>query len=182
MEEGEIKANQNVGIEGKKKIIYVGESGDVLRRIQTNHCSGNVEASAFRKHVAAAMGYKIKKTKRVSGPTRVRIDLPNPRVGEDSVSNYIRSGEWRYVICNSHNEAKDFQWYVIDQLGPLLNRDRRPWSEKNLQRYQFLLAELRSSPAMNCGQFGGMRSGPGVYVFYHRQMPSNTVDRFSSDI
>ena len=49
------------------KTIYVGDSKDVVKRIKNNHCSGNVEASAFRKHLAVAMGYKLKKTKIETG-------------------------------------------------------------------------------------------------------------------
>jgi len=45
-------------------IIYVGDSKDVIKRIRTNHCKGNVEASALRKYVAEALGYRIKITKR----------------------------------------------------------------------------------------------------------------------
>jgi len=150
-------------------IIYVGDARDVIKRIRTNHCSGNVEASALRRHVAEAKGYKIKSTKRLSGSMRVRINLPNPQNGEMDVSNYIRSGEWKYVIWNSYAEANDFQWYVIDQLKPLLNKDHKSWDPENRQRYQSLLTRLTSSPPLNCDQLHGMRSGPGVYVFYHQR-------------
>jgi hypothetical protein len=92
----------------KLMIIYVGDAGDIIKRIKTNHCSGNVEGSALRSHVAEAIGYKIKSTKRSTGSTRYRIELPDPREGEKHVSDYIRSGEWRYVVCNSYAEAKDF--------------------------------------------------------------------------
>jgi len=150
-------------------IIYVGDAGGVIKRIRTNHCSGNVEASALRRHVAKAKGYRIKSTRRTSGSIKARIDLPNPRTGEVDVSDYIRSGEWRYVICNSYAEANDFQWYVIDQLKPLLNKNCKPWNRENLQRYQALLAQLTNSPALNWDQLHGMQSGPGVYVLYHQR-------------
>ena len=152
-------------------IIYVGDSTDVIKRIRTNHCSGNVEASALRKYIAVAKGYRIKSTKRSSGSIRVRIDLPNPRNGEIDVSGYIRSGKWKYVICNSYVEANDFQWYVIDQLKPLLNRILKPWNRENLKRYQSLLTKLTSSPEINYNQLSSMESGPGVYVFYHQKKP-----------
>jgi len=152
-------------------IIYVGDAHNVIKRIRTNHCSGNVEASALRKHVAEAKGYRIRSTRRSSGSTRVRIDLPNPRMGGKDVSDYIRSGKWRYVICNSYTEANDFQWYAIEQLNPALNRNCKPWNRGNLQRYQTLLAQLTSSPELNCDQLHGMQSGPGVYVLYHQQKP-----------
>lgn len=158
-------------------IIYVGDSRDVIKRIQTNHCSGNVEASALRRYVAETKGYGIKSTRRTSGSTRVRIALPDPRMGEMDVSDYVRAGEWRYVICNSYAEANGFQWYAIDQLKPLLNRDRKPWNRGNLQRYQSLLARLTSSRALNCDQLHGMQSGPGVYVLYHQQRPEGWQER-----
>ena len=53
---------------GDKVIIYVGDSHDVTKRIGTNHCSGNVEASPLRKAVAEAMGYPLKHTKRPRAP------------------------------------------------------------------------------------------------------------------
>ena len=152
-------------------IIYVGDTRNVIKRIRTNHCSGNVGGSAFRRHVAEEKGYRIKSTRRPSGSTKVRINLPNPRAGEMVVSDYIRSGEWRYVICNSYAEANDFQWYAINQLKPLLNKARKPWNSGNLQRYQSLLAKLTSSPALNCKQLHGVQSESGVYVFYHQRRP-----------
>jgi len=136
-------------------VIYVGDARNVINRIATNHCSGNVEGSAFRRHVAQAMGYKIKTSRRPSGSTKVRIDLPNPREGEDRVSNYIRSGKWKYVICNSYQEAHDFQWYAIEQLAPILNRSYRPWGRNNLQRYQVLLAQLTDFAVVSCTQLRG---------------------------
>ena len=42
------------------RIIYVGDSGKVMSRLRSNHCRGNVEASALRKYVAEAMGYKLR--------------------------------------------------------------------------------------------------------------------------
>ena len=152
-------------------IIYAGDSSDVIKRIRADHCKGNVEASTFRKQVAEAKGYRIKSTRRISGSMRVRIDLPNPQTGKMDVSDYINSGEWRYVICNSYAESNDFQFYVIDQLKPLLNKDRKPWNSKNLQTYQSLLAKLTSSPALNCDQLHEMQSGSGVYVFSHQRRP-----------
>jgi len=151
--------------------IYVGDSRDVINRILTNHCSGNVEGSAFRSHVAEEMGYKLKKTRRPSGSTRVRIDLPNPKVGENAVTAYIRSGNWRYVICNTYDEAHDFQWYVIEQLNPLLNRDRESWNRSKTQRYESLLRTLLNSPALTCEQLKRKPSGPGVYLFCHDVTP-----------
>ena len=155
-------------------VIYVGDARqDVINRIRTNHCNGNVEASSFRRHVAEAKGYKIKLSKRAKGSTKKRIDLPNQKTGEIVISNYIRSGEWRYVICSSYKEAHDFQWFVIAQLNPLLNKICKPWNAKNLHRYQFLLNHLLNSTAFSCNKLCGKPSGPGVYAFYHNQSPRN---------
>jgi len=154
-----------------KLIVYVGDSRDVVKRILTNHCSGNVEASALRRYIAEAKGYKIKSTKRSSGSTKVRIDLPSPRTGEMNVSNYIRSGNWRYVLCDSYSEANDFQWYAIEKLNPFLNRDRKPWDHGKIMRYQTLLSRLTNSMGLNCDELKGIQSGPGVYVLYHQQRP-----------
>jgi len=155
----------------EKNIIYVGDTHDVLKRIRTNHCRGNVEASAFRRHVAKAKGYKLKSSRRKSGSTKIRIDIPNPRIGEKDVSDYIRSGMWRCVICDSYAEAHDFQWYVIDLLNPLLNKERKPWNRRNEQRYQELFDKLTNSPRLKCNHLSGVQSGPGVYVFNHHQSP-----------
>ena len=153
--------------------IYAGDSGDVIKRIRSNHCGGNVEASALRRHIAKYRGYPIKSTKRPSGSYRVRLD---PEAGEQDVSVYLRTGLWKFVICNSHEEAEDFQWYVIDTLKPLMNTCCRPWNRRNLARYQALLAELTSAPGMTCGQLRNISSGPGVYVFFHETSPSQRAD------
>ena len=149
-------------------IIYVGDSKNVINRIRKNHCSGNVEGSTLREAVAETMGYRITRTKRKSGTTKVRIDLPNPREGEHKITDYIRSGEWRYVICNSYAEAHDFQWYAIEQLRPLLNRNYEQWEHRNFQRYQTLSAQLVNSEALNCDHLNNRQSGPGVYILYHQ--------------
>lgn len=152
-------------------VIYVGDSENVINRVLTNHCRSNISGSALRKHVAQAMGYEIKSTRRPQRSTRVQINLANPREGETHVSNYIRSGEWRYIICDSCKEARDFQWYIIEQLKPVLNKDYQPWDHNNLQRYQVLLTQLTNSSALSCTELRGMESGPGVYILYHKRQP-----------
>lgn len=153
--------------------IYVGDAGDVVKRILTNHCSGNVEASALRRAVAEDMGYRLIRTRRQSGSIRVRIDLFNPRDGENMVSAYVQSGEWKYVICESYSEAHGFQWYVIAQLKPLLNRNFQPWNAQKTSRYQFLLHQLLMSEPLSYGMLRNKHSGPGVYVLFHKQMPKD---------
>jgi len=153
---------------GELVAVYVGDAGDVVDRILTNHTSGNVEGSALRKAVSEALGYRLARKKRPSGSIKVRIDLPNPREGENKVSAYIRSGMWRYVICPSYDEAHDFQWFVIDKLKPVLNRLHKTWNPRNLKRYRFLLAQLENAPLLLHDQLRGEPTGPGVYVLHHR--------------
>jgi len=152
-------------------LIYVGDSGDVVKRIRTNHCSGNVEGSALRKRVAEHMGYTLNVTKRPRGSSRIRLNLPDPRVGEQTISKYIRSGLWKFAICMSPEEAKDFQWYVIDKLNPMLNEDRRIWVSHQERRYVKLLTVLTESPHYTYNDLAGQKTGPGVYVLYHKVLP-----------
>ncbi|HEY3079939.1 MAG TPA: hypothetical protein VGM69_08535 [Chloroflexota bacterium] len=151
--------------------IYVGDSGDVLRRLTTDHGAGNVEASALRRHIAEEMGYELTRTKRASGNTRIRIAAPNERSGELRVTEYIRSGRWKYVLCASYDEASDFQWFVIERLNPLTNRRRGAWRRPELPRYEALLGALQASPPTEGGKLSGLKSGPGVYVLDHDRPP-----------
>ena len=157
--------------------IYVGDARNVVTRILRNHCRGNVEGSALRKHIAEAMGYKIIRTRRPSGSVRVRIDMPNPRIGESRVSAYIQKGKWKYAICESYTEAHDFQWYVIEMLNPLLNKERKQWKIDKKHRYTILFQKLSSSPLLYCKQLYGQATGPGVYVFYHSMLPNQFNNR-----
>lgn len=152
-------------------VVYVGDAGDVINRIRSQHCSGNVEASALRRHLAQKKGYRLVSTKRLSGITRLRIDLPNPREGENEISVYIRSGRWRYCLCDSPAEATDFQWYVIEKLNPLLNVERRPWNQKAKPKYEALLDRLLASREFSCDGVKSRPTGPGVYVLYHDVEP-----------
>lgn len=154
--------------------LYVGDAGrNVVRRILKDHCGGNVEASILRRRVAEEMGYQIKPTRRQSGSIRYRIDDPNSQKGESDVSDYLRSGKWRYLVCDS-DEAHDFQWYAIDQIKPLLNKLCKPWNHNYLHKYRSLLAKLLESPMLAVDQMDSKQTGPGVYVFYHKQRPSHS--------
>jgi len=157
--------------------IYVGDSGDVVRRIQADHCGNNtnIEASSLRERLADHVGYQISKTKRPGGSTRKRLDLPEPRIGEQLISSYVRSGVWKFVICSSAREAKEFQWYAIEQLKPLLNIKCKSWKMENTERYKSLLATLLSSPSLRYAQLDGTYSGPGVYVLYHESQPEDVI-------
>jgi hypothetical protein len=149
--------------------IYAGDATDVVKRICSNHCSGNVEGSALRRHIAEKIGYKIKSTRRSSGTYRVRLDLPNPKTGEQLISAYVRTGLWKFNICDTYEEAQDFQWYVIDKLKPLLNVRHDTWNPENIVRYQLLMSELTASPGMTYMRLKNIVSGPGVYVLFHEK-------------
>lgn len=152
-------------------IIYVGDGSNVIKRIRTNHCGGNVEGSALRQHVATALGYKLTRQQRPSGSTRIRIASPNPKEEEKILTKYIRSGSWRFVTCDSAQEALDFQWYVIKQLHPILNVNARTWNPDNHKNYQHLFAQLMNCPQTTFQYLDITLTGPGVYVFYHDQLP-----------
>ena len=152
--------------------IYVGDAMDVVKRIRSNHCSGNVEGSALRRHIAENIGYQIKNTRRSSGSYRVRLDLPNPKTGEHIITVYLRTGLWKFILCDSYEEAQDFQWYVIDMLKPLLNVRHDIWKRENIVRYQPLITKLTSSSGMTYVRLKNIVSGPGVYVLFHEKAPS----------
>ena len=164
-----------------RHVIFVGDSRNVVRRMKKNHSSkSNVEASALRRFIAEDRGLKLKITKRLtSNSKRIRIDLPDPSSAEGEITSYVRSGKWKYVLCDTYDEANtfqahDFQWFVIEQLKPLLNRASKPWKQKNFEeRYRKGLQELVTKPLMNFEQLSyRKKSGPGVYVFYHDFKPS----------
>ena len=157
---------------GKMKATYVCDAKDVIKRIRMNHCSGNIEASALRKSIAKEKGYPIKKKRRPSGSLCVRLNIPDPQKGEQEISAYLKEGVWKFVFCNSYKEAQDFQWYAIEMLAPRLNTDRRPSNMQRLKRYKLLLAELSNASSLSCDQLKKvMKSGAGVYVFYHQAIP-----------
>jgi len=174
-----LAAKEKVKTQENKNLItiYVGDARNVVNRILFNHCKGNVEASALRRHIAEAMGYKLKRTKRASGSTRIRIDLPNPKFGERKISAYIQTGKWKYVICESYDEAHDFQWYAIEMLNPLLNRERKQWNQEKSSEYFLLFQKLSNSQLLGCKQMYGQATGPGVYVFYHSMLPDEFNNR-----
>ncbi len=152
--------------------IYVGDSSDVVGRIRTNHCSGNVEGSALRKHIARAKGYRLRSTRRPSGSTKRRLDLPDPATGEQAITQYVRAGRWKYAICRSPQEARDFQWYLINHLRPILNVRTEEWNHSHRALYEELVAELEDAEALTCDQLKGKPTGSGVYVLYQNHPPS----------
>lgn len=153
------------------QIIYIGDANNLLKRIKSNHSSGNVEGSALRQHIAEAMGYKLKSTKRPSGSTRIRIDSQEPRQGEKKVSDYIRSGKWRIIILGNYKTANDFQWFAIDKLRPFLNRTRKDYNQTNITLYTSHLQNLTNSSLLDYEDVSNIKSEPGVYIFYHSSIP-----------
>lgn len=150
--------------------IYVGDSGNVIQRIR-GHCAGNVESSALRRSIAKARKYGIDTSKRDSGSIRVRIVEPTD--GERKVSAYIQSGQWKFILCDSTEKARDFQWYAIEKLNHRLNEDRKPWDKEHEQEYESLLKRLQNSRACTCNELKDETSGPGVYVFCHQKLPTD---------
>lgn len=148
---------------------YVGDGAKMSKRIKSNHCSGNVEGSALRQHVAQAMGYAFKKTRRRSS-TKIRIDLPNPRSGEVIVSTYIRAGKWQFVECASYAEAHDFQWYVIDRIAPSLNRNVQQWNHAKTARYEALFEQLINCQPIPFNNLTQVPEAPGVYLFHNENL------------
>jgi len=145
-------------------LLYIGDSRDVVKRILSTHCTGNVEGSALRLAVAEALGYPIVREKRPSGWTRTRIAIPGSRQAEHEISAFIQSCVWRYVLCATYEEAHDFQWYAIDKLRPKLNKDRKPWIAAKASRYAQLLESLLAQPPTPCTDLDRRKSGPGVYL------------------
>lgn len=155
------------------KVIYVGDASNLHRRIR-QHGRGNVEGSALRKHVAEALGYGLARTRRPSGSTRTRIDVPDPREAEQEVSDSIAGGAWRWVVCDSKAEAQALQWAAIEALDPLLNRARRAPTRD--ERHPRLIAALRSSPLFVHSAFDPPAT-PGVYALYHEHGPAGLTRR-----
>lgn len=142
---------------------YVGDSKHVGRRIRRNHCRNHVYGSALRRHVARGMGFTVTAER--------RLQHEDPAAAEQAITDYMKSGWWQYVCCDSPGEARRFQWYVIEHMNPALNRDRRPWDDASEPRFRQLLAELLDSRRLTWDEFSNDHDCPGVYVFYHREPP-----------
>jgi hypothetical protein len=117
------------------------------------------------------MGFALTRPPRASGSTRIRITPPDERAGELAVTAYVRSGYWKYVLCDSYAEASDFQWFTIERLAPLTNRQRATWLPVHGQRYEGLLLELDGRSFVDWSTLDGLESRPGVYVLYHDKAP-----------
>jgi hypothetical protein len=157
--------------------IYVGDGSKIGTRIKNQHCGGNVEGSSMRKLVARAMGYTFTQQRRLKGSWKVRLDLPNPSTGEKQITNYIRNGVWKYIVCPSTIDAKDFQFYVIQNIipAPILNINQGKWQEDMQPVYQNMLQQLLNCQAHNYDQSVNIPTEPGVYLFIHDEDPNNST-------
>ena len=149
-------------------LIYVGDSGRVNGRVADGHCNGNVEGSSCRKHVARAMGFTIQNAGR-------RKKITCPENGEEIVSAYLRSGYWQCASCRNPNEAKSFQFFLIQRRKPLLNKDIGKWEQSNRERYEQLLDQWAQAKHVKCAEKTQMPSESGVYGFFHDQGPLEFV-------
>jgi len=107
----------------------------------------------------------------------VRIDPSKLPDGEARLSRYIKAGSWKYVICDSYDEAHDFQWYAIETLDPILNSTRKVWNKAREFRYGELLDQLTSSAGCQAQNLRKVSPAPGVYLFIHTEHPGTTPNR-----
>jgi hypothetical protein len=154
--------------------IYIGDGSKIKTRIRNQHCVGNVEGSSLRKHIAIALGLTLARQQRVNGTWRVRINLPNPLIGEQQITNYLRTGKWKFVVCPPGIDAKDFQFYAIQNIKPppILNINQGTWQVNMQAIYQEMLNQLLNCQAHNYDQTVNIPNEPGVYLFIHDNQPT----------
>lgn len=141
-------------------VAYVGDASHLRRRVR-QHVTGNVEASALRRHLAGSLGLEVVRTPRPSGSTRLRLLDPD---GERRLTALLVAAMWRVVVCDSAEEARAFQWYAIAHLDPHLNRDRRAWDSAADARFAALLATLVAAPPVPGAHLAQLPTAPGVYA------------------
>jgi hypothetical protein len=154
--------------------IYVGDGSKIGTRIKNQHCGGNVEGSSIRKLVARAMRYTFTQQRRIKGSLKVRLNLQNPSTGEKQITNYIRNGVWKYIVCPPTIDAKDFQFYVIQNINPtpILNINQGTWQVNMQAIYQEMLNQLLNCESHNYDQTVNIPNEPGVYLFIHDNQPT----------
>lgn len=145
-------------------VLYVRDTRNLARRIRLNHLMGNIDGSAFRRHIARAMGFKVLKRRRHDGTVRRRLAEPD---GEGRISHYVASGLWRVHPCDTYEQASELQWFAIDRLRPSLNRKTGEWPRGIENSLHDMLSSLQSSRALTGETLDQLPSSPGVYVFYH---------------
>lgn len=146
---------------------YIGDSKNIRNRVR-QHCKGNVESSALRKTIAREMGLDVRAEKRLSGSSKYTI---HPLSGEEMVSSYIQSGTWKVISCQTAEDARDFQWYAIDNLRPMLNKYMQFWNKNSEGDYQELLDEMLRSNSMVYTSISTFPTQPGVYSLWHDSTP-----------
>lgn len=163
-------------------VIYVGDASKLRRRVIQKHVKGDggVHTSPLRRHTATAWSIPFK-YERHGIHFRAALDVPDAQKADEvtaELTAYVRSGSWRFVECESAEEAKDFQWYCIEQLKPSLNRDEKPWNKSQQSRYKCLLDGMRAERLLSTDQdLATLRERPGVYVFYHEEEPGPWRER-----
>ncbi len=158
-----------------KTNIYIGDGSKIKTRIRNQHCSGNVEGSSLRKHVAKNMGYNLKITIREKGSKKTRLDISNPNDGENEINEYMHNGKWKYVNCISAAEAKDFQFFAIQKINPptLFNINKGSWDIKKTDRYEELFKILINCTPLSYDETKVIPNLPGVYLFLSDTEPKN---------
>ena len=147
--------------------MYIGDSISVSKRIRKNHCAGSVKTSAFRRSIAAKMGFPITTEPTTSKKgkiySKIYINLPNRLEAEQQISTYVTGGRWKFIRCISKEEAQDFQYYAIEKINPVLNRDRHGWNHERERQYAELLSALLNCPwCIHTDE--RIYDGPGVYL------------------
>jgi hypothetical protein len=153
--------------------IYIGDGSKIRNRIRNQHCNGNVESSSLRKHIAQTMGFHLQREQRLNGSTRVRLAMENASVGEQIISNYLKSGSWKFVICPPSINAKDFQFYAIQNITPrpLLNVNMGEWGISFEYQYRNLLDQLLNCLPHNFEDLINVPNESGVYLFLSEIQP-----------
>lgn len=147
------------------KILYIGDSGDIWKRVRKNHCSGNLRNSALRRHVAVdVLRLPVVQRKDLGGKSRMHFDHSSPETLEEKVSLWLQSRSWKHVTCFDKSEAVDFQYYAIEMLSPLLNAERRSWNLAQRTHYEELLGRLKESNVLSFCQLDQLPRSPGVYI------------------
>ena len=148
---------------------YVGDSKGLRNRVR-QHCMGNVESSALRKTIATEMGFEIISVKRPSGSRKLTVSPPS---AEQIISAYVQSGVWKVIVCETAEEARDFQWYAIDKKRPHLNKYMQFWDESSEELYKNLLENLLKSAEIEFESTLEVSTESGVYSLWHEQNPAD---------
>ena len=156
---------------------YIGDSNKIKNRVR-QHCIGNVESSALRKTIAEEMGFEIVTVKRTSGSRKKTV---NPLSAEKLISDYIQSGNWKVVSCQTVEEARELQWYGIDKMRPPLNKYMQFWDLNCETRYQQLLDVMLDSEFIQFASTLDITKESGVYSLWHEDTPMGFAEKARND-